>query len=119
MAHLSADLSPAMAGDVWSLILALIETKVDHHSFYTWFKPTSFLKDEGQTIIVKVPNDLFRDWLIKHYAGVIGEAVDLVVSIQRAGKSRRVRDVMRVTGFNGSHYQTLHSAQIDEDSHAA
>lgn len=50
---------------------------------------------------------------------VIGEAVDLVVSIQRAGKSRRVRDVMRVTGFNGSHYQTLHSAQIDEDSHAA
>ncbi len=50
---------------------------------------------------------------------VIGEAVDLVVSIERAGKSRRVRDVMRVTGFNGSHYQTLHSAQIDEDSHAA
>ena len=76
MAHLSADLSPAMAGDVWSLILALIETKVDRHSFCTWFKPTSFLKDEGQTIIVKVPNDLFRDWLIKHYAGVIGEAVD-------------------------------------------
>lgn len=50
---------------------------------------------------------------------VIGEAVDLVVSIERAGKSRRVRDVMRVTGFNGSHYQTIHSAQIDEDSHAA
>ncbi len=50
---------------------------------------------------------------------VIGEAVDLVVSIERAGKSRRVRDVMRVTGFNGSHYQTIHCAQIDEDSHAA
>lgn len=50
---------------------------------------------------------------------VIGEAVDLVVSIERAGKGRRVRDVMRVTGFNGSHYQTIHSAQIDEDSHAA
>jgi len=50
---------------------------------------------------------------------VIGEAVDLVVSIERAGKSRRVRDVMRVSGFNGSAYQTIHSAQIDEDSHAA
>ena len=50
---------------------------------------------------------------------VIGEAVDLVVSIERAGRSRRVRDVMRVNGFNGSHYQTIHSAQIDEDSHAA
>jgi type IV secretion system protein VirB11 len=50
---------------------------------------------------------------------VIGEAVDLVVSIERAGKSRRVRDVMRVNGFNGCAYQTIHSAQIDEDSHAA
>jgi type IV secretion system protein VirB11 len=50
---------------------------------------------------------------------VIGEAVDLVVSIERAGKSRRVRDVMRVNGFNGSAYQTIHSAQIDEDSNAA
>ena len=50
---------------------------------------------------------------------VIGEAVDLVVSIERAGKSRRVRDVMRVSGFNGSAYQTIHSAHIDEDSHAA
>ena len=65
-----------MAGNVWNEILALIETKVNRHSFYTWFKPTSFLEDEGQTIIVKVPNDLFRDWLTKHYAGVIGEAVD-------------------------------------------
>jgi type IV secretion system protein VirB11 len=50
---------------------------------------------------------------------VIGEAVDLVVSIARAGKSRRVGDVMRVNGFNGSAYQTIHSAQLDEDSHAA
>jgi type IV secretion system protein VirB11 len=50
---------------------------------------------------------------------VIGEAVDLVVSIERAGKSRRVRDVVRVNGFNGSHYQTIHCAQIDEDNHAA
>jgi type IV secretion system protein TrbB len=49
---------------------------------------------------------------------VIGEAVDLVISIERAGKSRRVRDVMRVSGFDGSHYQTSHCAQTDEDSHA-
>lgn len=50
---------------------------------------------------------------------VIGEAVDLVVSIERAGKSRRVRDVMRISGLNGAHYQTIHCAQTDEDSHAA
>ena len=65
-----------MAGNVWDLILARIETKVNRHSFYTWFKPTSFLDDDGRTVSVKVPNDLFRDWLTKHYAGVIKEAID-------------------------------------------
>ena len=71
-----------MAANVWNQILACIETKVNRHSFYTWFKQTSFLEDDGRTITVKVPNDLFRDWLTKHYAGVIGEAVD---EIERHG----------------------------------
>ena len=65
-----------MSSNVWNSILARIETKVNRHSFYTWFKPTFFLEDGGQTVTVKVPNDLFRDWLTKHYAGVISEAVD-------------------------------------------
>lgn len=50
---------------------------------------------------------------------VIGEAVDLVVSIERTGRARRVRDVINVEGFKGGAYQTEHYAQIDEDSHAA
>jgi type IV secretion system protein VirB11 len=51
--------------------------------------------------------------------GVIGEAVDLVVSIERAGRGRRVSDVMQVTGFDGAQYQTVHCSQLDEDLHAA
>lgn len=50
---------------------------------------------------------------------VIGEAVDLFVSIERVGRGRRVRDVMHVKGFSGSHYQTTHCAQIDEEAYAA
>jgi len=50
---------------------------------------------------------------------VIGEAVDLVVSIERTATGRRVRDVMRVNGFEDGRYQTDHFPQIDEDSHAA
>lgn len=50
---------------------------------------------------------------------VIGEAVDLVVSIERTAKGRRVRDVIHVEAFNGSHYQTEQYTQLDEDSHAA
>ena len=40
-------------------------------------------------------------------------------SIERAGRGRRVREVINVEGFSGSRYQTEHYAQIDEDIHAA
>jgi len=50
---------------------------------------------------------------------VIGEAVDLVISIERTATGRRVRDVMRVKRFAGDRYETDHHSQIDEDSHAA
>ncbi|KJF70693.1 P-type conjugative transfer ATPase TrbB [Agrobacterium rhizogenes] len=50
---------------------------------------------------------------------VIGEAVDLVVSIERTGKGRRVREVIHIEGFADSRYRTEHYAQIDEDSHVA
>ena len=61
-------------GNVWAEILSRVETKVDRHSFYTWFKPTAFVQEAGQELTVRVPNGLFRDWLTKHYAGVISEA---------------------------------------------
>jgi chromosomal replication initiator protein len=64
-----------MAGtNIWEQVLACIETKVNRHSFLTWFKPTTFVAD-GDTITVCVPNPLFRDWLTKHYAAVIDEAL--------------------------------------------
>ena len=64
-----------MTGNIWDQVLARIETKVNRHSFYTWFKPTSFVGDDGQSVRVRVPNALFRDWLTKHYPAVIAEAM--------------------------------------------
>ena len=64
-----------MAASIWDLILARIETKVNRHSFQTWFKPTSFDADSGQVITVRVPNPLFKDWLMKHYSVVLTEAL--------------------------------------------
>jgi type IV secretion system protein VirB11 len=50
---------------------------------------------------------------------VIGEAVDLVVSIERTPKGRRVRDVVHVDRFNGAQYETETCPQIDEERHVA
>jgi len=61
--------------NIWDQILARIETKINRHSFYTWFKPTAYVHDEGAVVRVRVPSALFRDWLAKHYTGVINEAL--------------------------------------------
>jgi len=61
--------------NLWDQVLARVETKVNRHSFYTWFKPTGFVSEDGSTITVRVPNALFKDWLSKHYSGVIAEAL--------------------------------------------
>ena len=55
--------------NLWDEILARIETKVNRHSFYTWFRPTTFVSDDRSSVTVRVPNALFKDWLTKHYAG--------------------------------------------------
>ena len=52
--------------NVWDRILTRVETKVNKHTFYTWFKPTSFLADNGGSVTVRVPDAVFVDWLPKH-----------------------------------------------------
>ncbi len=60
--------------NLWDQVLSRIETKVNRHSFYTWFKPTTFVDERDAGVRVRVPNALFRDWLTKHYSAVIAEA---------------------------------------------
>jgi chromosomal replication initiator protein len=64
-----------MESSIWDQILSRIETKVNRHSFSTWFKPTAFVADGGRSITVRVPNSLFKDWLTKHYSVVLSEAL--------------------------------------------
>jgi chromosomal replication initiator protein len=64
--------------NAWDHVLARIEASVDRYSFYTWFKPTSFASEDDRSINVRVPNNLFSDWLTKHYSGVIAEALKAV-----------------------------------------
>src|SRR6187549_2148553 len=67
-----------IASNIWEEILSRVQAKVNRHSFYTWFKPTSFVADNGRTVTVRVPNALFKDWITKHYSGVIAEALEEV-----------------------------------------
>jgi chromosomal replication initiator protein len=68
--------------NVWDAVLSRVETKVNKHSFYTWFKPTSFLAELDGTIRIRVPNPMFQNWLPKHYSAVLDEAL---AEVERRG----------------------------------
>jgi chromosomal replication initiator protein len=60
---------------VWDQVLSRVESKVNRHVFYTWFKPTGLVRELADTLLVRVPNPFVRDWLTKHYGGILAEAL--------------------------------------------
>ncbi len=79
-----ASSSAKTTASIWDQVLARIETKVNQHIFSTWFKPTTFVADEGSQLRILVPNALFSNWLNKHYSFVIEEAL---VEVNRKGST--------------------------------
>jgi chromosomal replication initiator protein len=71
-----------MIGPVWNDVLQRIETKVNRHSFDTWFAKTSLISDDGQAIRVRVADPLAVDWLSRHYTAVLEDAL---AEVGRAG----------------------------------
>jgi chromosomal replication initiation ATPase DnaA len=71
-----------MAAGIWDQVLARVETKVNRHSFYTWFQPTALISDTGSTLFVRIPNPMYQEWLTKHYAVIISESL---AEVQRPG----------------------------------
>jgi chromosomal replication initiator protein len=77
-----------MAGTVWDAVLGRIETKVNRHSYYTWFRQTTLASDDGGRLVVRVADPMVVDWLLKHYAGIIDEAL---AEVGRPGVSLEFR----------------------------
>src|SRR6185369_4307164 len=64
-----------MQVDLLSSILSAISKRVNHQSFNTWFKPISHATRDDSTIYLKVPNEIFRDWITNNYFDVIEESL--------------------------------------------
>jgi len=67
-----------MNGSIWQDVLRRIETKINRHSFDTWFATTQLISDDGSTIRVRVADPLAVDWLGRHYSAVLEDAVAAV-----------------------------------------
>lgn len=59
----------------WNSILDAVEKRINHESFITWFKPISFLDITQSQLIIRVPDQVFGDWLINNYRDILEEAL--------------------------------------------
>src|ERR1043166_6895010 len=64
-----------MQADFLSSNLSAISKRVNHQSFNTWFKPISFATKDDSIIYLKVPNEIFRDWITNNYFDILEESL--------------------------------------------
>lgn len=57
--------------EIWSSVLAQVETKISKPSFETWLKSTKLLSYQSDTVTISAPNSFARDWLENHYVHLI------------------------------------------------
>jgi chromosomal replication initiator protein len=60
---------------LWDRVLERVEGQLNRHSFATWFRPTSELREDASLLHVRVPSPEFKEWLEKHYAGYVKDAL--------------------------------------------
>jgi chromosomal replication initiator protein len=63
------------AMNAWQEVLSYLKTKVNTQSYQTWLRPTRFSHSDHGTLVVRVPNREFQDWIQEHYSGLIAEAL--------------------------------------------
>src|SRR5687767_9259404 len=57
--------------NLWNQVLNRLEQRLDRSEFETWFGPTSFLSEKGETIDVRVPDGRFVDEISGKYSNQI------------------------------------------------
>lgn len=56
---------------LWETCLKEIETQVTSANFTTWFKQTSVAKEDEGIIVINVPNEFVKEWMIAKYHKLI------------------------------------------------
>ncbi|MDD5128084.1 MAG: chromosomal replication initiator protein DnaA [Candidatus Omnitrophica bacterium] len=59
----------------WDEVLGDLKSKLGETIFSTWLAPLKFSTADSQNIKLEAPDQFFKDWVEKHYLGLIQEAL--------------------------------------------
>ncbi len=59
----------------WEEVLEDLKSKLGETIFSTWLAPLKFSATDSKNITLEAPDQFFKDWVEKHYLGIIHEAL--------------------------------------------
>ncbi|MBI5434814.1 MAG: chromosomal replication initiator protein DnaA [Planctomycetes bacterium] len=68
---------------IWSALQSSLQKALQREQFETWFRGATLARADDQTVALAVQNSFARDWLAKHYADVLDNAITHVFGGRR------------------------------------
>ena len=63
------------AENLWSEISGRLQEALNDGTYGKWFGDVKSLEREGETLVLTVPDELSRDWIHRHFRGLLNAAV--------------------------------------------
>lgn len=62
--------------ELWERALSSLKSRLSSENFETWLQPVQFGGIEPDSIVLRIPNQFFADWISAHYLDLIFETLD-------------------------------------------
>jgi len=69
-------MEPLVGGDAWGKIVAYLQRLVDAETIATWFSGVKCQSADGERIVLTVPSDFHRRWILSNYYDQLRTAVN-------------------------------------------
>ncbi len=85
-------------GQMWTAISALISARVSEDGFQRWFSDVQVVSDDGNTLVLSVPNPIHKFFIESNYLalvqGAVAEAIDASRIVQIVARQTDDTDAM-------------------------
>lgn len=61
--------------DLWDSALASLRSRLSEENFRTWLEPVQLDRLDGKTVVLRIPNRFYADWISTHYLALILESL--------------------------------------------